>query len=315
MTDRIPGSRAMQGRASNMAATPDLELVDVRQGESFAIWSHGYPYRTVRWHFHPEYEIQLITATSGKYFVGDFIGQFQPGNLVLLGPNLPHNWISDVAPGEQVPERGIIVQFPGEFINHGIHAFAELHELENLLLDAQAGLVFTPATGAAALPIMRTLLTARGCKRIQLFLALLDLMTADDGRVTLASHGYIPDALAYMSSRLNHVLRFIAENLDTDLRESSLAELTQQSASAFSRSFRKHTGMSCIQYINRLRINGACELLMQGDLSITDICFRVGFNNVSNFNRHFLIQKGVSPSSFRKYQELNMASRNLAQAA
>jgi len=311
----ISDSGVGHGRATNLAALPDLELVDVRRNESFTIWSHGYPYRTVRWHFHPEYEIQFITATSGKYFVGDFIGQFEPGNLVLLGPNLPHNWVSDVAPGEQVPERGLIIQFPSEFINNGIHAFAELHELEDLLLDAQAGLVFTAATGAAAESIMRQLLTAQGCKRIQLFLALFDLMIADAGRMPLASPGYVPDALAYMSSRLNHVLRFIAENLDTDLRESVLAELAQQSTSAFSRSFRKHTGMSCIQYINQLRINGACELLMQGDLGITDICFRVGFNNVSNFNRHFLIQKGVSPSAFRKYQEINMASRNLAQAA
>ncbi len=273
---------------------------------------HDYPHMVAKWHFHPEYEVHVITASSGKFFVGDFIGDFGPGNLVLLGPNLPHNWVSDVAPGEQVPERGIIVQFPGEFINHGIHAFDELHELENLLLDAQAGLVFTPPTGAAALPIMRTLLTTRGCKRIQLFLALLDLMTADDGRVALASHGYIPDALAYMSSRLNHVLRFIAENLDTDLRESSLAELTQQSASAFSRSFRKHTGMSCIQYINGLRLNEACELLMCTELSVTEVCYRVGFNNLSNFNRQFLAHKGMPPSRFRALHRLNDEVRAVA---
>ncbi|MDB5765235.1 MAG: AraC family transcriptional regulator, partial [Collimonas fungivorans] len=76
-------------------------------------------------------------------------------------------------------------------------------------------------------------------------------------------------------------------------------------------SFRKHTGMSFVQYVNRLRINVACELLMDGDASVTDICFQVGFNNVSNFNRQFLEQKGVSPSRFRKYQEINMASRSL----
>ena len=53
---------------------PDLEVVDVAQHESFKVWGHGYPFRTVRWHFHPEFEIQLITETSGQYFVGDFVG-------------------------------------------------------------------------------------------------------------------------------------------------------------------------------------------------------------------------------------------------
>ncbi|TIP54810.1 MAG: AraC family transcriptional regulator, partial [Mesorhizobium sp.] len=74
------------------------------------------PFRTVRWHFHPEYELHLVVATTGRYFVGDFIGEFEPGNLVLTGPNLPHNWVSDVPPGETVPLRGRVVQFSEEFI-------------------------------------------------------------------------------------------------------------------------------------------------------------------------------------------------------
>jgi hypothetical protein len=75
---------------------PDLEVVQIGRSESFKAWEHGYPYHTVRWHFHPEYEIHHVVATSGHYFVGDFIGNFEPGNLVLTGPNLPHNWVSDV---------------------------------------------------------------------------------------------------------------------------------------------------------------------------------------------------------------------------
>ena len=75
---------------------PDLEVIQIRPGESFAAKAHGFPYHTVRWHFHPEFEIHQIVATRGRCFVGDFIGEFEPGNLVLAGPNLPHNWISDV---------------------------------------------------------------------------------------------------------------------------------------------------------------------------------------------------------------------------
>ncbi|MGB7191889.1 MAG: AraC family transcriptional regulator [Collimonas pratensis] len=297
-----------------MIQNPDLELVDVRQDESFTVWSHGYPYRTVRWHFHPEYEIQLVTATSGKYFVGDFIGNFEPGNLVLLGPNLPHNWVSEMAPDETVAERGLIIQFSADFIGNCIHAFPELKSLQRLLSAAQGGQLFSAATGEQVTPVFRELLSARGFRRVQLFLSLLDCLVKDQERRPLASPGYMPDALAYMSSTFNHVLAYIGENLATDLREATLAELCKQSVSTFSRSFRKHTGMSFVQYVNRLRINVACEMLMDGDASITDICFLVGFNNVSNFNRQFLEQKGVSPSRFRKYQEINMATRSMAAA-
>ena len=95
---------------------PDLEVVQIGQAESFKAWEHGYPFRTVRWHFHPEYELHHVASTSGRYFVGDFIGAFEPGNLVLTGPNLPHNWVSDVAPGEVVRVRSRVVQFTEAFL-------------------------------------------------------------------------------------------------------------------------------------------------------------------------------------------------------
>ena len=112
---------------------PDLEVVQIRQGESFKAWAHGYPFRTVRWHFHPEYELHLVVATTGRYFVGDFIGEFEPGNLVLTGPNLPHNWVSDLPPGESVPLRGRVVQFSEEFI---AGASAALPELATVAIEA-----------------------------------------------------------------------------------------------------------------------------------------------------------------------------------
>ena len=98
-------------------------IVAVRRDESFKVWSHGYPYRTVRWHFHPEYEIHLIVATTGKMFVGDHISSFAPGNLVLMGPNLPHNWVSDVPEGETIAQRNLVVQFGQEFVSDCIGAF------------------------------------------------------------------------------------------------------------------------------------------------------------------------------------------------
>jgi AraC-like DNA-binding protein len=292
------------------SAQPDLELVAVPRDESFKVWSHGYPYRTVRWHFHPEYEIHLITATTGKYFVGDYIGNFAPGNLVMMGSNLPHNWVSNVPHGERVDERCLVLQFDAEFVARATTAFPEFRRVEPLLDASRWGLLFSPETGAAVTPVLRDMLGAQGLRRIALFIELFDRLAQGAGPVKLASDAYRADPAHYAQTRINHVLSFIGKNLSQELRESELAALAGQSVSAFSRYFRRHTGVPFVQYVNRLRINLACQLLMSGELSITDICYQVGFNNLSNFNRQFLLLKEMSPSRWRAYQQLNAASRN-----
>lgn len=298
---------AREARGVNMAQ-PDLEVVAVPRDESFKVWSHGYPYRTVRWHFHPEYEIHLITATTGKYFVGDHIGDFAPGNLVMTGSNLPHNWVSNVPQDTRVDERCLVLQFDAEFAARAITAFPELKRVEALLDASRWGVLFTQKTGAAAEPVMRELLGAQGIRRITLFISLLDLLSQSTEQVKLASAAYRADPARYAETHINHVLTYIGKNLSQELRETELAALAGQSVSAFSRYFRRHTGVPFVQYVNRLRINLACQLLMAGELSITDICYRVGFNNLSNFNRQFLLLKEMSPSKWRAFQQLNAAS-------
>ncbi|HKR45594.1 MAG TPA: AraC family transcriptional regulator [Paraburkholderia sp.] len=304
----IGAAKARAGAPGATHSQPDLELVAVPRDESFKVWSHGYPYRTVRWHFHPEYEIHLITSTTGKYFVGDFIGSFTPGNLVMIGPNLPHNWVSSVPHDEPVDERCLVLQFDADFIARAIDAFPEFRRVEALLDASRWGLLFTPATGAAAEPILREMLGAQGMRRVTLFIDLLDLLVQSEEPAALASEAYRADPARYAGTRINHVLAFIGKNLSQELRETELAELAGQSVSAFSRYFRRHTGVSFVRYVNQLRINLACQLLMSGELNITDICYQVGFNNLSNFNRQFLLIKEMSPSRWRSYQRLNAAS-------
>ena len=292
---------------------PDLEVVQIRRGESFAAWSHGYPYRTVRWHFHPEYELHQVVATSGRCFVGDFIGEFEPGNLVLTGPNLPHNWISDLPEGSSVPLRCRIVQFSECFMDDAAKILPELGCLAPLLEASRRGVLFENETSRQVSPLMDEAMTAGGVRRIELFMAIMGLLSRASGTRVLASAGYRPDPSGYMSAGMNKALAFIRENLTQPFDETDLASIAGQSTGAFSRSFRRHTGMSLVQYVKRLRINLACQILMSEEsASITDICFAVGFNNVSNFNRQFLTEKGMPPSQFRRLLAGNI---NAARAA
>lgn len=279
---------------------PQLELVQVRDDQSFKIWSHGYPYRTVRWHFHPEYELHLVTATAGDRYVGDDIGPFGAGDLVLAGPNLPHNWISDVPAGETVEERCLVLQFTEEFIAACMANFPEFRFMQPLLTEAFRGVRFELGVARRVGKLMRELLGATDARRLALFMEIADIIGHATERTLLASVGFRPNPSAYLSTAMNLVLQHIGSNFTRDLSEGELAKLSRQSVSTFSRSFRRHTGMAFVQYVNSLRIELACQHLSQADLTITDICYEVGFNNVSNFNRQFLAAKGMPPSKFRK---------------
>lgn len=291
--------RAQTDQREVSAVTPDLEVVQIGHSESFKAWAHGYPFRTVRWHFHPEYEIHYVVATSGNYFVGDFIGEFEPGNLVLTGPNLPHNWVSHVPPGVHVPLRGRVVQFSQDFIADAMKVFPEFCTLTPVLEVSRRGALFSSPTAVQVAPLLEQLIEAKGVARIALFVSVLAAMSRCTGVRSLASTSYVPDPSGFMSTGINEALAYIDQHLTEPFSEGDLAAIAKLSPSAFSRSFKRHTGMALVQYVNRLRINLACQMLMsEARSAITEICFAVGFNNLSNFNRQFLAQKGMPPSRF-----------------
>ncbi len=113
-------------RASKVT-DPSYELMDDHEGHSLIYRQHGFPSPLVRWHFHKEYELHLIVASSGKVFIGDYIGNFAPDTLFLTGPNLPHNWISQVEPDEVVARRDMLVNFTDEVLEDGSGVFSELN--------------------------------------------------------------------------------------------------------------------------------------------------------------------------------------------
>jgi AraC-like DNA-binding protein len=285
-----------------------MEVVQIGHGQSFKAWEHGYPFHTVRWHLHPEMEIHQVTATCGQYYVDDFIGEFVPGNLVLTGPNLPHNWISHVPEGASIPLRSRVVQFPEDLLQRIAELFPDTGGFAELFQSSRRGVVFSDACSERCSSILADLVHARGPRRASLFLDLLTLLAADGEARTLASVTYLPDPSGFMTASVNKALSFINDNLTEGFAETALAATAGMTAPALSRSFRKHTGMGVVEYVNRLRINLACQLLMNdAAMSVTDICYATGFNNLSNFNRQFLRRKGMSPSRFRALLKDNRA--------
>ena len=287
---------------------PDLELVQIGHAQSFKAWEHGYPFHTVRWHFHPEYELHHVVATTGRCFVGDFIGEFAPGHLVLAGPNLPHNWVSDLAPGEAVALRGRVLQFGEAFMRDAAHLFPEMACFAPVLETSRRGVLFTAETAAAVGPLIKELISAQGIRRLELFVSIVGILSRAQGSRAMSSSAYLPDPPGFMANGINESLDYIRNHLTESFAETDLAAICGLTPGAFSRSFRRHTGMALSRYVNRLRINLAIQLLMSEEaLSVADICFASGFTNLSNFNRQFLRQKGVPPSRFRQLRNQDAA--------
>ena len=252
-----------------------------------------------RWHYHDEYELHLITSTSGKAFVGDWIGQFQPGHLVLTGPRLPHNWVSMDLPEEGVPERDLVIQFPHLPIEEASRHIPEMRAVLPLLERAKHGIEFFDLFPQAVAHWQR-IKSSQGLARFGAFCEFLnELAQCKDYRMLSNAQIQSVDNDAQLD-QINAILSRITDQLAEPLSAAALAEELGMNESRFSRFFRRATGNTFTDFVNHVRINRACQFLMESDRQITSIAYDVGFNNIANFNRRFLDIKGMTPREYRR---------------
>jgi AraC-like DNA-binding protein len=260
---------------------------------------HGYPTPLVRWHYHDEYELHLIVASSGKAFVGDYIGSFQPGHLVLTGPRLPHNWISFDLPEGGLPQRDLVIQFPHAPIESAASSIPELAEALPMLERARHGIEFFGLSQRAREHWQRVKST-RGLARFAAFCDYLgDLARCGDYRLLSSVQMQSVDDNAQLA-QIDVIVGRIMADLSVPQSAGDMAAELGMSDSQFSRFFRRATGNTFTDFVNQVRVNRACQLLMESDRYVAHICHEVGFNNLANFNRRFLEFKGMTPSEFRR---------------
>lgn len=280
---------------------PDYEVIVYQPTESFRWNVHGYPHHLAKWHYHPEYELHLIQDTSGRMMIGDYVGPFEPGCLVLTGPNLPHNWVSDVAPDYRSPARDMLIQFSPEFGAGFCNCFAEFQGVKAMLDDSVYGIEFRGATQERGIRLLREIGQATGARRLLLFLELMDVLARASSDRRLLS-GYAPALGVHTagSRKLQVAITHIYEHYTHGVSLDEVADLVHMEPSTFSRFFKKQTGHTFSRFINQLRVHHACKLLVSTDYSITEICYDAGFNNTANFNRQFVAVCRETPSGYRK---------------
>jgi AraC-like DNA-binding protein len=269
---------------------------------SFLTFERNDPEFPFYWHYHPEYELTLIVDSSGQRLVGDGIADYVPGDLVLLGPNVPHSWRSGpVKSSDHELHRAVVAQFREDFLGKHFFGIKEMDSVFNLLRRSSNGLAFghseigrKVARDIEALPSM-----SPPRRLIVLLSALVELADVKDAHV-LSSVEIRPICHPVDQQRIDAICHYLHERFQKQIQASELAKKFNMNQASLCRFFKRATGRTMTEYLNELRVAAAAQLLIATDDSVLDICFRVGFGNYSNFSRQFKRIKGFGPRELRR---------------
>lgn len=278
---------------------PKIEMVD-RTTRSIRYLEHGWPSDLCRWHAHEEYELHLIVETRGKAFIGDYIGEYEPGHLYLTGPNLPHNWITDEGHEAELPLRDMLVQFSHDSVEKLAVGFPEFAQVRDMLMTAKSGILFEGFNATFARGHMESIRDHDGPERILAFIRFLVRLNEHAEKRTLSVAKIFQPTGGSKHARIGEVIDHIVAHFKEDFSVAQAAEMANMTEATFSRNFQSVTGHRFVEFVTSVRISKACGLLYATDDMIMSICHQTGFHNIANFNRHFLKMKGMTPTAYRE---------------
>jgi AraC-like DNA-binding protein len=282
---------------------PLLEDIGKKRGQdsflAFEIRQHGLDFF---WHYHPEYELTLIVKGKGQRLVGDSHSYFESGDLVLIGPGLPHTWVGDENWKEAYEI--VVIQFSSEFIER-FAGLTELKAIHQLLLNAKQGIDLNEKgmpDKARAINIRAQIQQIPTKKGIDKIIALLHILNelSNAKSIRLASSLYQPLKGSENEKRINKVCQFIQKHAAERLTIQNAAALIHLSPTAFCKFFKRMTGKTFSDYVNDIRIANVCNQLLATDKQVAEIAYENGFETLTYFNRIFLKKKGMRPSDYRK---------------
>lgn len=278
------------------------EVIPADPHHSVRWHEHDYPSPLARWNYHPEYEIHLIRKGTGKFIVGDHIGTFEAGHVSIVGSGLPHDWVSDLEPGEVLEKRDAVIQFDGKWVQQSASVIPEMGQVQPLLEQSARGIEFLGRSAAAAARSIEAMGLTTGLERLHHLLELFAILTRapQEERRYLADEWFRPQLDGQAAAVVDIVLEYVFSNHAGTVKMSEAAALVGMPEPTFSKYFKRATGQNFSDLVRKLRLAHARRLLERSDKAISDICYEVGFSNLSNFNRHFLNDAGETPRHYRQ---------------
>ena len=279
---------------------PFLREPPLGRGPFFSVWHRHEEQIPFAWHYHEAFELTLIVQSQGRRLVGDGEATYENGDLVLIGPGLPHTYASD--PAKKGVHEQVVVHFDRRLFAQDPQEVPELGSLNSMLAGATRGTHFGAAVAKRVAPMMLRMPKERPLIRLATFFELLDLLSEvpSKSRQALSGTSYGPASTPINVQPITRVTKFLEQNFQRQISPMQAARLVAMSPSAFSRFFKKATGRTFVSYVNELRIRHASRLLLETDRGISDIASASGFPNISYFNRRFMAAKSTKPSAYRE---------------
>jgi AraC-like DNA-binding protein len=282
-----------------------MKAVEIRllkeQDQSFLLYHETNPFS--RWHYHPDFELVLIIKGSGKRMVGDHIDRFEEGDLVLLGSNLPHEWLCDDEYFNHVDGfrgEGIVIQFLENFLGESFMKIPENKKLKKILGESNRGLLIQGETKKALTEVIKKMLSMDAESRLYELFTIFSILLKSTELVPLSSPGFISTFQADENAPMKKVIQYLLQHFHENISMNTLLEMTNMSSTSFSVLFKRTYNMTFKEYLVKVRVGYACRLLGDNEKNIAQISYEAGFENISNFNRLFKNLKGITPSDYRK---------------
>jgi AraC-like DNA-binding protein len=277
--------------------------VDFKKEQSFFIKNIDQQHFDGPFHFHELCEMNYVVESSGKRIVGDNIANFSSGDLVLMNSNLPHIWYND--PGyfkdnAITSAKAIVTYFNPNFLAGLSNEDQYNTKIKTLFEKAKRGIRFFGKTQQNALTILNGIHLKHGLEKVIDFLYIINLMLESNEYEYLSSVGYKHSFNEKDTQRMNDIYKYLIKNFTEPISLAQIASVANLTPPAFCNFFKKRTLKPFSGFLNELRIGHACKLLNNMELSIADVCFQSGYENMTNFNNFFKKITKKTPSQYRK---------------
>lgn len=280
---------------------PQLLKVPNEVIHSFSARQDRQPNVNNRWHYHPEIELIHFHKGGGTQFVGDNITRFAPGDIVMVGSNLPHYWKYDESgPDESTGQPySTVVHFYDNFWGDGFLNLPENKSVKTTLENAKRGLQIIGNTQSKIAGNMQSILFTEGPRRILLLIeTLIEISNCKETKL-LCSIGFRQNFDEADKYRINSICEYSFANFKNVILLEKIAGIANLSPNSFCRYFKLKTQKTYSQFINEIRIGHACKLLIENKISVKQICFESGFNNFSSFHASFKRVTGTTPLQYQ----------------
>ncbi|MET0464766.1 MAG: AraC family transcriptional regulator [Chitinophagaceae bacterium] len=290
---------------------PHFHKITTLPQNSFSVRHDRQPNFGRVWHFHPELELHYIIKGDGVRFIGDNVSNFSEGELILIGENLPHTWRCHdkyYQQQESVYVEAIVMQFRPDCLGKELFNLPEAYLIPQLFEKAKKGMNIGGMTKEKILHFMQQSVHAGNFERIILLMQILKTLseTVEYSQIASAHAFYKPNESETL--RLNKICTYTLSNYRKEISLEEIAGVSNLSITSFCRYFKMMTRKTYVDFLVEIRVSHACRMLVEDNYPIGIVCFECGFNNLSNFYRHFKKVTGMKPFEYkRKYLQESAA--------